>query len=361
MPDQHNNSGLPFASVIIPALNCIQEVDNCIAALLAQDYPTERYEIIVVDNGSDDGTAERVQALGVRLERMPEKGRSKAQNAGLKVARGEIILTTDMGCIARPNWISNAVACFRDPTVGCVAGDITMLPTGDNLALRYQARKRYMSPLHALSRRKLPFLPFADGANASFRRAVFNEIGGFESSFFKAADVEICYRILALTDWKIVFCPDCLMQEAGEPDLKTLQRQRYRMGMGSHLLRTRFPAFYVREDDASPSGLRERYWDWRERLGGAGRWLGALLTLDRVYLEDSLVGWLMARAQQRGERDGLSYLRQQNVQPEPIDDAHLRAFMGCMDKLDERVMLRHAKDTPEDIPAAPGTIRSETY
>ncbi|MCP5190683.1 MAG: glycosyltransferase [Pseudomonadales bacterium] len=346
MPHTTNTTDLPFVSVVIPALNCIQEVDDCIAALQAQDYPADRFEIIVADNGSTDGTAERVQALGVQLERMPEKGRSKAQNAGLKVARGEIILTTDMGCIARPNWISNVVACFRDPMVGCVAGDIAMLPTGDNLALRFQARKRYMSPLHALKRRRLPFLPFADGANASFRRAVFDEIGGFESSFFKAADVEICYRILVLTEWKIVFCPDCLMEEAGEPDLKTLQHQRYRMGLGSHLLRARFPAFFEGAEESGPAGLRQRYWAYRERLGEAGRWLGALLSLDRAYLEDWWVSRLMAQAQARGESEGAAYLGQQPVKPTPVDDARQRAFMARMDRLDERVLVRRAADTP---------------
>ena len=340
----------PFASVIIPALNCVHEVEDCIAALRAQDYPANQFEIIVVENGSTDGTAERAAQLGVVLKRMPEKGRSRAQNAGLSVARGEIILTTDMGCIARPDWISNVVACFRDPTVGCVAGDITMLPTGDNLALRYQARKRYMSPLHAFSRRSLPFLPFADGANASFRRAVFDEIGGFESSFFKAADVEIGYRILVLTEWKMLFCPDCLMQEAGEPDLKTLMHQRYRMGMGGHLLRARFPALYEQGNTAS-TGLRERYWSLRERVSDALRGLKAFATFDRAFLEDSLVGYLMARAQRRGERDGAAQLQQQKVRPTPIDDARLRAFMAKLDTLETRVLLRRAH--PDVHPAAP--------
>jgi hypothetical protein len=247
-----------------------------------------------------------------------------------------------MGCIARPDWISNVVACFRDPTVGCVAGDISMLPSGDNLALRYQARKRYMSPLHAFSRRSLPFLPFADGANASFRRAVFDEIGGFESSFYKAADVEIGYRILVLTEWKMLFCPDCLMQEAGEPDLQTLMHQRYRMGMGAHLLRARFPAFYAPENTAS-TGLRERYWSLRERASDVLRGLKALVTFDRAFLEDSLVGYLMARAQRRGERDGAAHLQQQKVRPTPIDDARLRAFMAKLDTLETRVLLRRAR------------------
>jgi cellulose synthase/poly-beta-1,6-N-acetylglucosamine synthase-like glycosyltransferase len=325
-------------------------VDACIAALRAQDYPADRFEIIVVDNGSTDGTAQRLGELGVHVEHMPQRGRSKAQNAGLKVARGEIILTTDMGCIAQPDWIRNVVTCFADPSVGCVAGDITLLPTGNNLALRYQARQCYMSPLHALKRRKLPFLPFADGANASFRRAVFDEIGGFEASFYKAADVEICYRILVLTQWKIVFCPDCLMQEAGEPDLKALLHQRYRMGLGSHLLRARFPAFYEYAQAQSSAGLKARYWAWREGVQHSARWWGALLRLDRAYLEDWFVARLMARAQARGERDGAAYLARQPVKPVPLDDAHLRAFIARLDQLDERILVRRAADLAGTIP-----------
>ena len=348
MADSLNNpqagAELPFASVIIPALNCAHEVDACIAALRAQDYPAECFEIIVVDNGSTDGTAERLERHGVRLERMPERGRSRAQNAGLKVARGEIILTTDMGCIARPDWISNIARCFSDPEVGCVAGDIVMRPSGDNLALRYQARNNYMSPFHALKRRRLPFLPFADGANASFRRAVFDRIGGFEASFYKAADVEICYRLLILTDWKIVFCPDCLMEETGEPDLKTLMHQRYRMGLGLHLLRARFPAFFEQEPGRAGRSLRQRYWAARESLREKSGWLKALLTFDRATLEDAYVASRMSRAQEKGEREGAAYLQNQPARPQPLDDAALRRFMARMDQLDARILLRRARD-----------------
>lgn len=342
MSDTTNPPDQPFASVIIPALNCVQEVDACIDALRAQDYPTDRVEIIVGDNGSTDGTRERLEQLGVTVAAMPERGRSKALNAGLSVAKGEIILTTDMSCIARPDWIGNVVRCFADPRVGCVAGDILMRPSGDNLALRFQARNRYMSPFHALKRRRLPFLPFADGANASFRRVVFEQIGGFEASFYKAADVEICYRLLVLTDWKIVFCPDCLMEETGEPDLKTLMHQRYRMGLGFHLLRARFPAFFEAEQRRQP-GLRERYWALREAAGSVVSWLKALLTLDRATLEDAYVSWRMARAQARGEREGAAFLQNQPARPQPLDAADLRRFMARMDELDQRVLLRHAR------------------
>lgn len=335
---ESQDASLPSTSVVIPALNCVDEVDACIAALRAQDYPPERLQIVVADNGSDDGTAEKLRDLGVQTVICKERGRSRALNAGLEAAIGDIILTTDMSCIARPDWVRQVVACFDDPEVGCVAGDIQMLPDTSNMALRYQMRNRYMSPLPAFNRRESPFLPYADGANASFRRKVFDEIGGFEDSFFKAADVEICYRLLILTDYKIVFCPDCLMEETGEPDLATLLHQRYRMGLGSHLLRARFPELYA--DKQSDQGFKQQYWSLRSRLRDAARTLGFILRGRREELEDTLVRRLMWRAQRKGERRGGDYLRKQATQPEPVDAQKTQTFIQRMPKiLDQRVVM----------------------
>lgn len=336
------NGDLPSVSVVIPALNCAHEVDACIAALKAQDYPPSKVEIIVADNGSTDGTLDRLADLDVRTVLMPERGRSRALNAGLRVSEGELILTTDMGCVARPDWIRNIVACFADPEVGCVAGEIQMIPTGDNLAIRYQARNRYMSTLHALGRNKPPYLPFADGANASFRRAVFDAIGDFNESFYKAADVEICYRLLILTHFKIVFCPDCLVDEAGEPSLKALLRQRYRIGMGMHLLRARFPEFFT--STARVPTLKERYWWIREKLAGFGQFSIALIERDRDLLEDIVVGYLMRLAQQFGYRKGAAYQQCQMLQPVPLNTKDLEIFLSTIGSLDKRALLRRARD-----------------
>lgn len=344
----------PLVSVIIPTLNCAHEVDACIAALRAQDYPASRFEVIVADNGSTDGTMEALQTLGVMTVVRPERGRSRALNTGLAASRGEIILTTDMGCVAQPDWISTVVACFADPEVGCVAGEIRMLPSGDNMALRYQARNNYMSPLHALSRRKLPYLPFADGANASFRRAVFEEIGGFEESFFKGADVEICYRLLVMTGYKLVFCPDCVTEETGEPDLKALLRQRFRMGMSANLMRTRFPEFYA--DAQNSASLRQRYWWTRAKLASLGWFLAGMARGDRNAVEDAIVRYLMGVAQSRGARYGVRYLQQQPVQPKPLDPERLKEFTARLDRLAERVVLRRVRPdqitTRQDAPPA---------
>jgi hypothetical protein len=145
-----------------------------------------------------------------------------------------------------------------------------------------------------------------------------------------------------LTDYKIVFCPDCVVEETGEPDLKTLLQQRYRMGMSSHLLRARFPEFFT-QTEAVPT-FRKHYWSARKSLARFGRFVAAGLKLDRAVLEDSAVGYLMAVAQRLGYRRGAAFLQRQVMRPNPVDAERLKQFMARMDHLDERIFLRHREE-----------------
>lgn len=241
----------PSVSVVIPVLNCEDDVEGCIASLRQQEYPSDHVQIIVADNGSSDRTVELLKKLQVECVVRPDRGRSRALNAGLQSARGEIVCTTDISCRPLPGWIQEIVKCFEDSSVGCVAGDILLIETGSNLAIRFQSRNDYMSPMHAIKRRTLPFLPFADGANASFRRSLFDEIGGFDETFIKSADVEMCYRMFVMTDYKLVFCRKAIVRETGEPNLRALLKQRFRMGFGSSLLKAKYPDFFLKHDSGN--------------------------------------------------------------------------------------------------------------
>ncbi|NKN33378.1 glycosyltransferase [Marichromatium bheemlicum] len=332
----------PFVSVIIPVLDGVDEVDGCIAALRAQRYPSTCFEILVVDNGSSDGTPEALAALGVRCLVRAERGRSRALNTGLAAARGEIICTTDISCRPEPQWIAEVVESFADPAVGCVAGEIVQLGDADGVALRYQARNGYMSPLAAAGRIRAPFMPYADGANASFRRALFERIGPFEESFIKAADVEICYRMLLLTDYHIAFNPRARVGEPGEPSLRALLRQRYRIGVGQVLLQIRFPGLFAALDGTS---WRARYWGLREALLRLADVPGLVFRAlyrgqARARLADRVIGLMMRMVQRLGFRVGVRRLRLWLQRPQPLHVSRMEDYVAGRWSVAARV-VRH--------------------
>lgn len=333
---------LPFVSVVIPALNCEHEVNDCILALRSQDYPAEMFEIIVADNGSTDDTVEQLHKLNVKTVIQQERGRSRALNAGLEQVTGEIVLTTDMGCRPHSDWISNVVRCFSDPTVGCVAGDIHMIMKGSNIALRFQERNHYMSPMHAYSRRKLPFLPFADGANACFRRSIFDEIGNFDESFFKAADVEICYRLLVLTNYKIVFCSHCTVSEAGEENLYSLLKQRFRIGMGTHLLRIKYPLFFKINETNNP--LKHFFWKLHYSSKLFIRLISDISNKENISLEDKFVRILMSLSQKIGYTYESFVINKLPTLPTPIDQELALIFINKFNHLHTRIVMCNCTD-----------------
>lgn len=333
----------PFVSVVVPALNCADDVDGFAAAMRAQTYPADRFEIIVVDNGSSDGTLERARAAGFVALLRAERGRTRALNTGISAARGDFILTTDLSCRAEPGWIRCIVDTFAaHPRAGCVGGEIKLLLTERNAVIDFQARSDYMSPLLALQRTRLPFMPFADGANASFRREVFESIGGFEERFVKAGDVEICYRMLVLTDYELVFNRAALMHEPGEPSLRALLHQRFRMGIGWNLMRMKYPALYALGARA-PFDARRAWWSAREAACRTGTLLalnaGAVLGRSREAAIDADIRQLMSWAQWYGREHGRRWLERQGIRPEPIDRERLAAFIARPDPLASRVTL----------------------
>jgi cellulose synthase/poly-beta-1,6-N-acetylglucosamine synthase-like glycosyltransferase len=322
------NEVAPFVSVIIPVLNCAGDVKGSIAALRAQDYPSERFEILVVDNGSTDDTVLQLESCGIAALHRADRGRSRALNEGLKHARGSIVCSTDISCRPEPRWIAEIVSSFEDPSVGCVAGEIGLLKTRDNLAIRYQERRDYMSPMGAMQRTRPPFLPYADGANASFRREVFDKIGPFEESFVKAADVEVCYRMLFLTDFKIAFNRRAIVWEPGEETLRALLRQRYRIGIGNVLLQARFPALFQAQAKRS---VRASYWTLRENLDEMPRMVGWMVNSlwnprDRDLLANAAVSRAMSIAQALGRREGRRFLRATPNPPAALNSKRIKAY-----------------------------------
>ena len=117
---------LPLVSIVVPAYNEERQIAGAIDALIAQDYPADRRQILILSDASSDRTDEIVQgyaAQGVELLRMPTRsGKTAAENASCKLLRGEIIVNTDASIRFHQSAVRHLVERMSDPAVGVVSG-----------------------------------------------------------------------------------------------------------------------------------------------------------------------------------------------------------------------------------------------
>ena len=182
----------PFVSVVVAARNEETFIGDCLKGLVSQTYPADRFEVLVIDDNSEDRTPEIVAGIasryahirclpvGNRFPRMVAKKRPMA--VGIQEARGEIILTTDADCRVPPTWISGTVACF-EPDVGAVVGFSQIKAYGSPLTFfeRLQGFD-FLALMSAAAGSAGIGLPLAaSGQNLAYRKALFETVGGFET------------------------------------------------------------------------------------------------------------------------------------------------------------------------------------
>jgi glycosyltransferase involved in cell wall biosynthesis len=192
----------PEISVVIPTYNRLETLRHVIPSLLRQDLRAERYEVVVADSNSNDGTAEylaEVTAQDARLRHLPGPytGRAMARNAGIAAARGEIVLFTDADIIASSDLLAQHLRRHREREQIAVVGmelQVSSLADYERLASRPGERR----PLHPMGRKRLSWLYFLTG-NASVRRRDLDRVGRFDESFtgYGHEDLELGYRLQA--------------------------------------------------------------------------------------------------------------------------------------------------------------------
>jgi len=124
----------PSVTVILAVHNGERWITEKLESILRLEYPVDKLQILVVSDGSTDGTiakASAFQNLGVEIVDLPRSGKAAAINAGLAVARGEILLFTDVRQLLAPDSLRYLTACFSDPEVGVVSGELIIGQAGD--------------------------------------------------------------------------------------------------------------------------------------------------------------------------------------------------------------------------------------
>lgn len=223
----------PPVSVIVPAYNEEANIAATVASLLDTDYPGT-VEVIVVDDGSTDGTALVVESIAlpaVRLIRKPNGGKPSALNAGIGVARAEILVLVDGDTVFQRDTIRHLVAPLADPRVGAVSGNTKVANRGGVLG-RWQ-HIEYVIGFN-LDRRMFDVLrcmPTVPGAIGAFRRSVLARLGGVPGDTL-AEDTDLTMAICR-TGLRVVYEEKALAWTEAPSSLRQLWRQRYRWCYGT--------------------------------------------------------------------------------------------------------------------------------
>jgi len=211
-------------SIIIPTFNGAARIGKCLEALLPQATPIHA-EILVVDDGSSDGTGDVVSRYsGVRLISQANAGPAAARNRGALEAKGTIILFTDDDCVPTSEWLGAMTKAFEDPDVVGVKGAYRTRQKA--LVARfvqadYEDRYRLMAGL--------PEIDFIDTYAAAFRRDRFLEMNGYDTSFPVACaeDIELSYR-MSERGWKMKFVPTAIVYHTHPDRFWLYMKKKYK-------------------------------------------------------------------------------------------------------------------------------------
>lgn len=227
---------LPSASVVIPARDAAGPLRDCLQALLGERR-AEVLEVIVVDDGSCDATAQLARAAGARVLRLDGRGPAAARNAGARAAEGEALLFFDADCVPEPNCPGALLAALADPTVAGARGAYTTAQR--SLVARFtQLELDEKQERLARSAR----IALVDTACAAYRRALFLEVGGFDERFRlpSAEDAELSFRLVERGE-RLVFVPAARVRHRHPERLGTYLRRKLRFGYFRARLYTRHP------------------------------------------------------------------------------------------------------------------------
>lgn len=233
---------LPQVSIIIPVKDRPIDLRHCLESLAALDYPRERLEIIVVDDGSSDNTPQVAVELGARLLHSGAigGGPAAARNRGAQTAAGEILAFIDSDCTASPSWLRELLPAFATPQVAAVGGWVDGMHSSAPLD-RYEA---VMSSLN-LGRRAMTggaggdtfYLP---SCNLLLRRDAFVRANGFRAELHVGEDVDLTWR-LRDAGYSIVYLPQGSVCHAHRSRLWPFMKRRFDYGTSEGMLQQLHP------------------------------------------------------------------------------------------------------------------------
>lgn len=232
----------PEVSIVIPVMNRADELRRCLTSLKQLSYPQEKLQIIVVDDGSSDGSTGVAGEFGALV--LPSggvgRGPAAARNVGAASARGEILAFIDSDCSASRQWLDDLIPAFNDPAMAAVGGQVDGM-CSESAVDRYEA---VMSSLSIGSRERIGnsgtdtfYLP---SCNLLVRRSAFRSAGGFDDSMHVGEDVDLTWR-LRDRRWSICYLPAGNILHEHRSTVRSFMSRRFDYGTSEGMLQILHP------------------------------------------------------------------------------------------------------------------------
>lgn len=205
------NNILPSVSIVVPVYNGELTIGKCLKSIMSLEYPADKVEVIVVDDGSTDKTVDIIKEFPVKVVQIKHSGYPSAMNNGIKVASGEIIVNIDSDTYPREDWLIKVVGEFRDPKVGIASGYVATVPTSSFWAKLsgFECEDRY-------DRIESKYVDFITSTCTAYRKELFIKVGLFDEKIPWNCDEELAHRAVK-ADWKIVLRKDAILYHDWSP------------------------------------------------------------------------------------------------------------------------------------------------
>ncbi len=247
----------PLVSVIIPCYNGAAFLEEAVRSALAQSYP--KVEVVVVDDGSTDGSPEIAQRFPVRYIRQQNQGKSEARNLGIRESKGSYLVFLDADDRLMPRGIEIGLRELeRHPDCALAVGDHVFVGADGS----YLASSTKAGPLHSHYEALLKSNFIEMISSALFRRSIFDEVGCFDPTLPVAEDYELYLRIARV---RPICCHAAIVAEYRRHEANTSLNSELMLTTTLQVLESQ--AQYVGDDSGRLLAFREGLRSWRKQYG----------------------------------------------------------------------------------------------
>jgi mycofactocin glycosyltransferase len=236
-----NHGYFPSITVIIPTRDRAASIVECLESIISQDYPSDRIEIIVIDDGSLDETQKLVSAFSCKLFVNPSsRGQSYCRNLGARQANGEILSFMDDDCVAGRTWLRDLTPYFQWEEVGAVGGYVNGY-SNKSLLDRYEkefSRLNLGKYIFRGAKDRSTF--FVPTCNMLVRKQAFVETRGIRETLHIGEDVDFCWRMRD-AGWQALYVPSGIVMHKHRNTLVTMLRRRADYGTSEAVLNALHP------------------------------------------------------------------------------------------------------------------------